>query len=105
MNRPLWSTDGQLELLLPALLAPVLSAQIGVEREVRAKSAGVRTHTLVGLGAAVFILVSTEEGDGVATVLLQVAGRGDLPELAAELAQLPGVRTARTGAEDFLEEQ
>ena len=38
----------------------------------------------------------TEEGDRVATVLLQLVGRGDLPELAAEIAQLPGVRTART---------
>lgn len=238
---PLWSTDEQLGLLLPALLALVLSALIGVEREVRAKSAGLRTHTLVGLGAAVFMLVSkygfsdlsdvpgvgldpsrvaaqvvsgigfiggglifvrrdivrglttaatvwlaaavgmaagaglpvlaagttvghfvitlglppvaralarrraelpvlrlayldghgvlrnvlaactergwavhgvevhregvTEEGDRVATVLLQLVGRGDLPELAAEIAQLPGVRTARTGAEDILDEQ
>ena len=45
-------------LLLPALLALVLTALIGVEREIRAKSAGLRTHTLVGLGAAVFMLVS-----------------------------------------------
>jgi putative Mg2+ transporter-C (MgtC) family protein len=51
--RPFWSSDGQWALLLPALLALVLSALIGVEREVRAKSAGLRTHTLAGLGAAV----------------------------------------------------
>jgi putative Mg2+ transporter-C (MgtC) family protein len=47
----------------------------------------------------------TEEGERVATVLLQLAGRGDIAELAAELAQLPGVRTARTGDEDILDEQ
>jgi putative Mg2+ transporter-C (MgtC) family protein len=55
---PFWSSDEQWALLAPALLALILSALIGVEREVRAKSAGLRTHTLVGLGAAVFMLVS-----------------------------------------------
>ena len=238
---PFWSTDGQWALLLPALLALVLSAIIGIEREVRAKSAGLRTHTLVGLGSAIFMIVSkygfgdiamiegvsidpsrvaaqvvsgigfiggglifvrrdivrglttaatvwlaaavgmaagaglpllavgatlahflittgfppiarslvrrradvpalrldyydgqgvlravlstcteqgwavhgvevdregvTDDGRRVATVLLQLAGRGDLPALAAEIAQLPGVRTARTGTDDLLDEQ
>lgn len=36
----------------------ILSAVIGVEREVRQKSAGARTHILVGLGTALFTLVS-----------------------------------------------
>ncbi len=238
---PFWSSDGQWALLLPALLALVLSALIGVEREIRAKSAGLRTHTLVGLGAAVFMIVSkygfgdlihvsgvsidpsriaaqvvsgigfiggglifvrrdivrglttaatvwlaaavgmaagaglpllaigataghflisvgfpplarvlvrarpelpvlrldyfdgqgvlrvvlttcteqgwavhgvdvhregtTEEGHRVASVALTLAGRGDLVALAAEVAQLPGVRAARTGAEDALDEE
>ncbi|HEX5496665.1 MAG TPA: MgtC/SapB family protein [Mycobacteriales bacterium] len=39
-------------------LALLLSTAIGFEREVRAKSAGMRTHTLVGVGSALFILVS-----------------------------------------------
>jgi len=39
-------------------LALVLSAAIGLEREVRQKSAGLRTHSLVGIGAALFMLVS-----------------------------------------------
>jgi putative Mg2+ transporter-C (MgtC) family protein len=39
-------------------LAFVLSAAIGLEREVRQKSAGMRTHTLVGLGSALIMLVS-----------------------------------------------
>jgi putative Mg2+ transporter-C (MgtC) family protein len=55
---PFWSSDDQAALLLPVVLALVLSALIGIEREARAKSAGLRTHTLVGLGAAVFMLVS-----------------------------------------------
>ena len=55
---PFWSTSGQWSLLPPALLALVLSALVGLEREIRAKSAGLRTHTLVGFGAAVFTLIS-----------------------------------------------
>ena len=39
-------------------LGLLLSAVIGLEREVRQKSAGLRTHSLVGLGAALFMLVS-----------------------------------------------
>jgi putative Mg2+ transporter-C (MgtC) family protein len=39
-------------------LAFLLSALIGVEREIRHKSAGLRTYTLVGFGAALIMLVS-----------------------------------------------
>jgi putative Mg2+ transporter-C (MgtC) family protein len=39
-------------------LAFVLSAAIGLEREIRHKSAGLRTHTLVGFAAALIMLVS-----------------------------------------------
>ncbi len=44
--------------LLELLAALVLCSVIGLERELRRKSAGTRTHALVGLGAALFILVS-----------------------------------------------
>lgn len=39
-------------------VAFVLSLAIGAEREARQKSAGVRTYTVVGLGAALFVLLS-----------------------------------------------
>jgi len=39
-------------------LAFLLSALIGLEREIRQKSAGLRTHTLVGFGAALIMVVS-----------------------------------------------
>ena len=45
----------QLEELV---LAFVLSALVGLEREVRQKSAGLRTHTLIGVSAALFMLIS-----------------------------------------------
>jgi hypothetical protein len=40
-------------------LALLLSSAIGVECEMRQKTAGLRTYTLVGVGSAVFMLVST----------------------------------------------
>jgi len=44
--------DGILRLLVAAALA----ATIGLERELREQEAGLRTHTLVGLGACLFVL-------------------------------------------------
>jgi putative Mg2+ transporter-C (MgtC) family protein len=37
-------------------VAFVLASVIGLERELRNRSAGLRTHALVGLGAALFTL-------------------------------------------------
>jgi putative Mg2+ transporter-C (MgtC) family protein len=47
-----WSQVGELAV------AFVLSATIGLERELKQRSAGVRTYTVVGLGAALFVLLS-----------------------------------------------
>lgn len=51
-------TDQGWEQLLALLTALVLCSLIGLERQLRNKSAGLRTHTLVGIGAALFMLVS-----------------------------------------------
>jgi putative Mg2+ transporter-C (MgtC) family protein len=51
--------NGQTTLQLGELtLALVLSSLIGFEREVRMKSAGLRTHALVGTAAALIMIVS-----------------------------------------------
>jgi len=47
-----WLQAGELGVAL------LLSAAIGLEREVRQKDAGLRTHTLVGIGSALFMLIS-----------------------------------------------
>ncbi len=47
-----WRQVGELALAFS------LSSLIGLEREIRQKAAGLRTHTLVGTGAALFLLVS-----------------------------------------------
>jgi putative Mg2+ transporter-C (MgtC) family protein len=62
-------SDG--ELLGRLGLTVVLCGAIGLEREARAQVAGLRTHILVGLGAALFTLVSAyafEAGDPGVTV-------------------------------------
>jgi putative Mg2+ transporter-C (MgtC) family protein len=51
-------TGQGLTQLWELVVALVLSSLIGLERELRGKSAGLRTHTLVGLGAALFMLIS-----------------------------------------------
>jgi putative Mg2+ transporter-C (MgtC) family protein len=44
------------------LLAAVLGGVLGYEREYKGKAAGLRTHMLVSLGAALFVLVPLEGG-------------------------------------------
>jgi putative Mg2+ transporter-C (MgtC) family protein len=46
------------EALLRLALAAVLGGLIGVERELRERGAGLRTHLLVALGSALFTIVS-----------------------------------------------
>ena len=46
------------EFILRIFVAALLGGLIGLEREYRAKEAGFRTHFLVALGAALFMIVS-----------------------------------------------
>jgi putative Mg2+ transporter-C (MgtC) family protein len=46
------------EVTIRLVLAAVLGGAVGLERELREREAGLRTHLLVSVGAAVFTLVS-----------------------------------------------
>jgi putative Mg2+ transporter-C (MgtC) family protein len=50
--------------LMRVLLAAVLSAAIGVEREYHQKPAGLRTNMLIGIGSTLFTLVSVGFASG-----------------------------------------
>lgn len=63
------------EMLLRLALATVLGSVIGVERERSGKPAGVRTHGMVSLGAALFAVVS----------LYGFGGTGDPARVAAQI--------------------
>lgn len=49
-----------MEIFLQLLLAALLGGLIGLEREYKRKEAGLRTYSLVALGAAFFIIISYE---------------------------------------------
>ena len=46
------------------IVAGLLGAAIGLEREIRAKEAGVRTHFIVALGSALFMIISQHAFSG-----------------------------------------
>jgi len=50
------------QIIVRLLVAALLGSLLGFEREMKGKSAGVRTHMLVALGAALFILVPQQAG-------------------------------------------
>jgi putative Mg2+ transporter-C (MgtC) family protein len=53
------ATDGQSVKQFAELAEAFgLSAMIGLERQIRHKSAGLRTYTVVGTAAALFLLIS-----------------------------------------------
>src|SRR3954463_14383467 len=63
-----------LALLVRLLLAILLGGAIGVERELKAKPAGLRTNILICVGAAVFTYLSA-----------QIGGAGDPGRIAAQI--------------------
>ena len=50
------------EVLLRIVLAGALGGAIGAEREIREREAGLRTHMLVSLGTALFVVGAAETG-------------------------------------------
>ena len=72
----------ELELVLPLLVATVLGFVIGFERMKRSKEAGIRTHTIVCIGAALMMIVSKyafgSEADSARVAAQIVAGVGFL---------------------------
>ncbi|AEG91823.1 MgtC/SapB family protein [Ramlibacter tataouinensis] len=49
-------------IVLRLLLAALLGAMLGYEREHAGKAAGLRTHMLVSLGSALFVLAALQSG-------------------------------------------
>ena len=65
----------ELEILKRILLAAGMGALLGLEREVRAKSAGLRTNILIAVGSALFTIVSLELGGGSTTDQTRIAAQ------------------------------
>jgi len=56
------------------ILAALLGGILGFEREQRGKAAGLRTHMLVALGAALFVLIPQQAGSSEADLTRIVQG-------------------------------
>ena len=64
------------------LLALVLSASIGLERQIRGKSAGIRTQAIVGLTACLMMLISKY---GFSDILVDGITRYDPSRVASQI--------------------
>ena len=84
-------------VLLRLLMAALLGGLLGMEREHKGKAAGVRTHMLVSMGAALFVLLASQGGmeDAELSRVLQgvIAGIGFLG--AGAIIKLSGEREIR----------
>jgi len=63
-----------LRILIRLLLAAVLGFMLGFEREQHGKAAGVRTHMLVAIGSALFVLVPQQGGSTTADMSRVIQG-------------------------------
>ena len=89
----------EFEWILRLLLALFLGYFIGLERQMRGQAAGERTHALVALGSALFVLVSLNAftGEGTSRVASNiVTGLGFLGAgmIIKEQHEIHGLTTA-----------
>jgi len=89
-------------LVLRLLTAMILGALVGAQREQSGKPAGLRTHVLVAMGAALFVLAPLEAGmelDGISRVIQGIVtgigfiGAGAILKLH-EKREIEGLTTA-----------
>ncbi len=94
--------DGIERLIIRLLAAMVLGAVIGYQRERAGKAAGLRTHMLVAMGSALFVLASSSVEmslDGLSRVIQGLAtgigflGAGAIMKLRNE-REIEGLTTA-----------
>ena len=90
------------KVVLRIITASILGGLLGYEREMKGKSAGIRTHMLVALGAAIFIIVPQQAGvspEEVSRVLQGlIAGVGFLGAGAIMIGQQKENETGLTSA-------
>ncbi|SFM95545.1 MgtC/SapB family protein [Dokdonella immobilis] len=56
------------------VLAAILGAMLGFERETKGKAAGIKTHMLVALGSAIFMIVPLQIGVGADALTRVIQG-------------------------------
>jgi putative Mg2+ transporter-C (MgtC) family protein len=63
-----------IRIVLRLVAASIFAAVVGYERERTGKAAGLRTHMLVGLGSAIFVIAPLQSGMDIADVSRVVQG-------------------------------
>jgi putative Mg2+ transporter-C (MgtC) family protein len=89
-------------LVIRLLVATIIGAVIGIQRERTGKPAGLRTHMLVSMGAALFVLAPIELGmnpDGLSRIIQGIVtgigfiGGGAILKVVSE-REIEGLTTA-----------
>ncbi len=75
----------ELEFILRIFIASLLGGAVGLEREYRDKAAGFRTHFLVALGSALFMVISAYGFEGVLANDFNSPIRLDVSRIAAQV--------------------
>jgi putative Mg2+ transporter-C (MgtC) family protein len=75
----------ELDFILRIFIASLLGGVIGLEREYREKAAGFRTHFLVALGSALFMVISVYGFEGVLSDNFNAPIRLDVSRVAAQV--------------------
>ena len=91
--------------LFGILLAIVLGAVVGIERQVSGKAAGLRTNVLICLGAAVFTIISKQMASGsidVTRIAAQIVTGVGFLGAGAIIQDRGGVRGLTTAATIWL---
>jgi putative Mg2+ transporter-C (MgtC) family protein len=82
MDQILQEILGQRELFLRLLFACFCGGLIGLERSLRRKDAGIKTHIILALGAALFMIVSQY---GFSELNLSPEYRADASRIASNI--------------------
>lgn len=92
-------TNFEFETIFQLLLAVALGALIGFERELKRRPAGLRTHMLVSLGAAIFTIISISfdiEPSRVAAGIVAGIGFLGAGSIIAHKGHIRGITSAAT---------
>ncbi|BAY18608.1 MgtC/SapB transporter [Nostoc sp. HK-01] len=110
LNTYYFPPNDWLNTLFRLCLALLLGAVIGIERQLRRKPAGLRTHTLVSLGSALFTLIPLQTGmldaspDALSRVIQGIAagvgflGAGEIFRESSQKSQQPEVHGLTSAA-------
>ncbi|MEH2240235.1 MgtC/SapB family protein [Nostoc sp.] len=104
------ATNDWLNISFRLCIALLLGAIIGIERQIRRKPAGLRTHMLVSLGSAIFTLIIMQTGasqsthDALSRVIQGISagvgflGAGEIVRQSSQESQQPEIHGLTSAA-------